>query len=70
MSLWNRLFGKGAGEHEPLRSSENPEGLPQFPYELVRVTGNEAVQVCKRLRDEGRGVFTPLSWVTSRNWNG
>jgi hypothetical protein len=55
MSLWNRLFGKSS--QQKLVGSEP---LPDFPYELIRVPGREAVQTCLRLREEGRDVFSPV----------
>jgi hypothetical protein len=62
MSLWNRLFGKSASAStsSPEEKSESSEALPDFPYELVRVPGREAVQACLRLREEGQGAFTPV----------
>jgi hypothetical protein len=51
MSKMDRFFN-------PVPTPGGPD--PDFPYELVRVAGAQAVEVCQRLREEGRGVFTPV----------
>jgi len=39
---------------------EPTEPMPEFPYELIRVKGAEAVAKCLSWRKEWRGSFTPV----------
>jgi hypothetical protein len=40
--------------------SDNSEKLPDFQYDLVRVRPSEAIQTYLALREEGKGVFSPV----------
>jgi hypothetical protein len=40
--------------------SQPIETLPDFPYELIRVCGYEAVAQSLKWREEWRGSFTPV----------
>ena len=58
MGFFNRLFGAGGG---PAANNPEPdEPKPEFPYELLRVRGADAVEQCLAWRKEWRGNFTPI----------
>jgi hypothetical protein len=58
MGFFRRFFGSG---EETASSNDLPDEMPpEFPYELLRVRGAEAVSQSLAWRDEWRGTFTPV----------
>ena len=57
MGFFNRLCGGSA--KSAVTNPEPAEPVPEFPYELIRVRGAEAVAQAPAWREEWRGQFTP-----------
>ena len=67
MGLFDRLFGRKASApakpEMPGPAGPNPEGeqQPLFPFPLVSVRGQEAVEAWERLKAKGAGTFWPVT---------
>jgi hypothetical protein len=66
MGLFNRLFGGGGNPGAP--DPEPSEPTPEFPYELIRVRGADAVAKSLAWREEWRGSFTPVILGPAKNF--
>lgn len=61
------FFPRAAGYHFVKAMNEPTESLPEFPFELIRVPGSEAVAQSLKWREEWRGTFTPAIIGTNEN---